>query len=60
MFNTEWCVRKASNYKWHEKRMVYTSITFAAILQDLYEEYGCQIIVDFENKTFWIYDDYME
>lgn len=60
MFNTEWCVRKASDYKWCEKRMVYTSITFAATLQDLYEEYDCQIIVDFESKTFWIYDDYME
>lgn len=60
MFNTEWCVRKASDYKWYEKRMVYTSITFAAILQDLYEEYGHQIIVDFESKTFWIYDDYIE
>ena len=60
MFNTEWCVRKASDYKWYEKRMVYTSITFAATLQDLYEEYDCQIIVDFKSKTFWIYDDYME
>lgn len=59
MFNTEWRVIKASDYKWHEKRMV-TSATLAAILQDLYEEYGCQIVVDFENKTFWIYDDYME
>lgn len=40
--------------------MVYTSITFAAILQDLYDEYHCPIIVDFEAHKFWIYDDYME
>ena len=60
MFNTEWRVLKASNYQWNEKRMVYNPMTFAAILQELYEEYGHQIIVDFESKTFWIYDDYME
>lgn len=60
MFNTEWRVLKASNYRWNEKRMVYNPMTFAAILQDLYEKYGHQIIVDFESKTFWIYDDYME
>ena len=60
MFNTEWLVLKASDYKWTEKRMVYNPATFAAILQDLYKEYGHQIIVDFESKAFWIYDDYME
>lgn len=60
MFNTEWYVRKVSNPQWQEKRIVYTSITFAAILQDLYEEYRCNIIVNMESHIFYIYDDYIE
>lgn len=60
MFNTEWRVHKASNYQWEEKRMIYTSITFAAVLQDLYEEYHHPIIVSFDSHTFLIYDDYIE
>ncbi len=60
MFNTEWRILKASDYKWVKKCMVDTPITFAAIIQGLYEEYGYNIIVDIESHILWIYDDYIE
>ena len=60
MLKTEWTIRKASDSRYEEKQMVYGSITFAGIVQELYEKYGYDIIIDMQNHIFVIYDDYIE
>ena len=60
MNNTTWTIRKASDYRFEETRMVYNPMTFTAILDELYNTYGEQLIINFEDCEIYIYDDYME
>lgn len=60
MFNTEWRIHKASTYKWEDRRIVTDAINFANIIQELYDNYKCSVIVNLEDHELIIYDDYME
>ena len=60
MFNTEWRIHKASNYKWEDRRIINNAVTFMSILQELYDNYKCDVIINLEDHTLTIYDDYME
>lgn len=60
MFNTEWRIHKASAYKWEDRRIITDAVTFVNVLQELYDNYKCDVIVNLEDHELIIYDDYME
>ena len=60
MRNEKWTIRKASNSAFEETRTIYNPGTFVAIIKELSEKYGCSIIIRYEEKIFWIYDDFIE
>lgn len=60
LVNTVWTIHKASDIRYEEKRNVYHPGTFVAILLELYEEFGQNLIIDFDDREITIYDDYIE
>ena len=60
MNNTIWTIIKASDYNFREERHVYEPVTFSAILMELYERFGSNLIIDFDDHEITIYDDYVE
>ena len=60
MFNTEWRIHKASTHKWEDRRIITNAVTFTNVLQELYDNYKCDVIVNLEDHELIIYDDYME
>ena len=58
--HTIWNITKASDFHFHEERMVYEPATFLAILAELHERFGSNLIVDFDDHEIIVYDDYIE
>lgn len=61
MFDKQvWHINKASNFNFNETTTIMDARHFGCVMATLYAQYGTQIIVDFEDCTFTIYDDYVE
>jgi hypothetical protein len=58
--NTTWSIHMASDWEFYEERMVYNSLTFLAILDELHTKYGEKLVIDFDDCEIYIYDDCLE
>ncbi len=58
--NTIWSIRMASDWEFHEERIIYNPSTFLAILDELHTKYGEKLVINFDDCEICIYDDYLE
>ena len=60
MRNTNWTIYKASDHDFVSTLIVNNPTVFALLLESLYNEYNQDLIINFDDHTITIYDDYIE